>query len=155
MKIWWGNFFLALGLAGAIAFNLHTAYKVWTHPDIRYVVVAPDTRTALWEAICEVESNSNPSAFNATDPGGARGIAQITPVMVEDVNRILGQDRFTLEDCFSVIRSRQMFDIYVENYFPNGTDEEIARGWNGGPKGPIKKSTLEYWHKVKSVLESQ
>ena len=34
------------------------------------------------------------------------------------------------------------------------TPEEIARCWNGGPKGIYKPATVAYWNKVKNHLDS-
>lgn len=34
------------------------------------------------------------------------------------------------------------------------TDEDYARIHNGGPKGCQKKSTLPYWYKVQSCMNS-
>ena len=47
------------------------------------------------EALIQVESEGNPFAVGKTND---LGIFQITPIYVNDVNRILGDERFTL-DC--------------------------------------------------------
>ena len=46
-----------------------------------------------------------------------------------------------------------MFDIYCEHYGLT-TAEEIARCWNGGPKGMENKITAKYWKKVENQLDS-
>ena len=45
-----------------------------------------------------------------------------------------------------------MFNIY-RDYYNLITPEEIARCWNGGPKGIYKPTTIAYWNKVKNHLE--
>ena len=107
---------------------------------------------AIWHAICQVESSGNPDAHN---PGeDARGIAQITPIFVRDINRIVGSDKYTHDDAWCVEKSREMFDIYNSNYHPKGDYERIARCWQGGPKGHLRESDVNdrYWNKVKAKL---
>ena len=45
-----------------------------------------------------------------------------------------------------------MFDIFCE-YYGLDTAEEMARCWNGGPRGLDKPATEIYWNKVESELE--
>ena len=107
---------------------------------------------AIWHAICQVESSGNPDAHN---PGeDARGIAQITPIFVRDINRIVGSDKYTHDDAWCVEKSREMFDIYNRNYHPKGDYERIARCWNGGPTGHKKQATVAYWNKVQAQLKA-
>lgn len=109
-----------------------------------------DPHADLWRAICQVESGGNPDAHN---PGeDARGIAQIRAIMVKDVNRIAGTS-YRHDDAYDPEKAREMFDIYCTHYHPHGTAEQLARAWNGGPKGPSKPSTLGYWRKVQKVLD--
>jgi len=118
----------------------------------------------LWRAIVQVESGGNARAIG--DGGKAVGIVQIHAVCVEDVNRILAltgaAKRYTLADRLSPVRSREMFDIYVAYYGLRWAKQHgvervpvsvLARIWNGGPRGPERKSTLVYWHKVQRFLE--
>ena len=46
-----------------------------------------------------------------------------------------------------------MFQIFCE-YYNLDTAEDMARGWNGGPRGIDKPSTLGYWEKVKEEINS-
>lgn len=112
--------------------------------------------TPLWplfEAICLVESNNSPTAVG--DDGRAVGIAQIWPILVDDVNRIAGTS-YTYEDRWSVAKSGEMFRIYSEHYASHHNDhspEGIARRWNGGPDGHTQTATEPYWARVRQVLE--
>ena len=45
-----------------------------------------------------------------------------------------------------------MFKIYCRYYNLN-TAEEIARCWNGGPKGMQNEMTVGYWKKVSNKLD--
>ena len=106
---------------------------------------------ALIQALCMVESGGNPDAVG--DGGKAVGILQIHPIMVRDVNRILGREVFTDEDRWDAGKSRTIARTYLDYY--GGTTEERARKWNGGPQGHTKKSTLGYWHKVERILTGE
>ena len=109
----------------------------------------------LLSAIIDVESNNNDSAYRADED--AVGCLQIRKCMVDDVNRILkrqkSQLRFTYDDRWLRSKSTQMFGIYCRYYGLN-TAEEIARCWNGGPRGMSKPLTATYWKKVQENLDS-
>jgi hypothetical protein len=111
-------------------------------------------RAGLWEAVCTVESGGNALAVGDRGADGvyrAVGIAQIWPITVKDVNRIAGT-KYTLNDRFSVEKSRQMFQLYTEHYAKGRSDEYKARIWSGGPTGNTKKSTIAYWNKIRKHL---
>ena len=109
----------------------------------------------LLSAIIDVESNNNDSAYRADED--AVGCLQIRKCMVDDVNRILkrqkSQLRFSYDDRWFRSKSTQMFGIYCRYYGLN-TAEEIARCWNGGPRGMSKPLTANYWRKVQNNLDS-
>ena len=52
-----------------------------------------------------------------------------------------------------VNKSIEMFNIYCKHYGLT-TAEEIARCWNGGPRGMQNNMTAGYWKKVKNQLDS-
>ena len=111
--------------------------------------------TFLLSALMMVESRNDDSAYA---PGeDAVGCLQIRKTMVDDVNRILNRQgknyNFTYEDRWSRQKSIMMFEIYCDHY--NLTEpEEIARCWNGGPRGMNKEATSYYWEKVQNYLDS-
>jgi hypothetical protein len=114
-------------------------------------------KDVLYSSIVWVESKGN---ANAKSRDGSVGIIQIKPVMVKEVNRICkirGIDKkFTLADRKSPAKSAEMFWIYQEFYNPDLNRDSIskhdmeimARKWNGGPNGHIKRGTKKYWRKV-------
>ena len=106
-----------------------------------------DWMDVTWQAICWVESRNNPHAYHAVEE--AAGIAQIRPGYLQDVNEYLGATVFALEDRYDPQASRAMFEAYMERYCPDGGPEQWARCHNGGPCGPRKASTLNYWRKVR------
>ena len=96
-----------------------------------------------------IESAGNNSAIG--DNGKAVGCLQIHPIMVRDVNRILGKEVYTLSDRLSRQKSVEMASIYFNHYCKGDTEEQMVRKWNGGPKGDRKKSTIKYWKKYQTV----
>ena len=111
--------------------------------------------TFLLSALMMVESTNNDSAYNPSED--AVGCLQIRQTMVNDVNRILKRQnknlRFTYEDRWDRNKSIEMFTIYC-NYYGLYSPEEIARCWNGGPRGMDKEATVYYWNKVKEEMNS-
>jgi hypothetical protein len=109
----------------------------------------------LLSAIIYVESSNNDSAHHKGE--GAVGCLQIRKCMVDDVNRILkiqqSPKRFNYKDRWKRSKSIRMFHIYCKHYGLT-THEEIARCWNGGPRGMQNKLTAKYWKKVKNQLDS-
>ena len=110
--------------------------------------------THLLSTIMFVESNYNDSAYHKGED--AVGCLQIRKCMVNDVNRILKRQksdlRFTYDDRWLRNKSIKMFDIYCKHYGLT-TSEEIARCWNGGPRGMQNDMTAGYWKKVKNQLD--
>jgi len=110
--------------------------------------------THLLSAIMFVESSYNDSAYNLYED--AVGCLQIRKCMVNDVNRILRRQksdlRFSYDDRWLRNKSIKMFDIYCKHYGLT-TAEEIARCWNGGPRGMQNEMTAGYWKKVKNQLD--
>lgn len=106
-------------------------------------------------AIMEVESRGDSNAYNASED--AVGILQIRQCMVNDVNRILERKkssiRYTYNCRWDIQKSQDMFRIFCE-YYGLTTAEEMARCWNGGPRGINNPYTIGYWNKVEDILAS-
>jgi len=105
--------------------------------------IAIDT---LLNAVMAVESNFDSMAYNSKE--NAAGVLQIRPIMVREVNRLLGEDKYTLKDRWSKAKSIEMFNV-LRSHLKGATDEEIARTWNGGYNGKNIPQTMQYWIKVK------
>ena len=106
----------------------------------------------LLNAVMAVESNFDTMAYNSKE--NAAGVLQIRPIMVREVNRLLGEDKYTLKDRWSKEKSIEMFNV-IRSHLKGATDEEIARTWNGGYNGHKKQSTLKYWNKVKKQFKKK
>ena len=108
----------------------------------------------IMNAIVQVESSGIDSAYNASED--AVGILQIRQCMVDDVNRILKRKNksnfYTYNDRWCRNKSSEMFEIFCD-YYNLTTAEEMARCWNGGPRGINNPYTVKYWNKVEKELE--
>tara|TARA_R110000744_G_scaffold52264_1_gene112025 strand:+ start:40 stop:612 length:573 start_codon:yes stop_codon:yes gene_type:complete len=111
--------------------------------------------THLLSAIIHVESSNNDSAYHRGED--AVGCLQIRKCMVDDVNRILRRQdnlqQYTYDDRWVRYKSIRMFEIYCKHYGLT-TAEEIARCWNGGPRGMQNEMTAGYWKKVQLKINS-
>ena len=101
----------------------------------------------VMDAIIQVESDGNPRAVS----GNSVGVMQITPVLVKECNDILKKQksnkRYTLDDRYSVEKSKEMF-LLIQKYFnPETNVEKAIRSWNGGMKYSVK-ATNKYYKKV-------
>ena len=101
----------------------------------------------VMDAIIKVESEGNPRAVS----GNSVGVMQITPVLVKECNDILKKQksnkRYTLDDRYSVEKSKEMF-LLIQKYFnPENNVEKAIRSWNGGMKYSVK-ATNKYYQKV-------
>jgi hypothetical protein len=112
-------------------------------------VVRSIPKDNLIDAIIYVESRGNTKAHNIKED--AVGCLQIRPIMLKEVNRLLGFNKYKLADRWSKAKSIEMFNVIKENT-KKPTNEKLARNWNGGWNGYKKQSTLKYWYKVKEQL---
>lgn len=111
-----------------------------------------------WEpvmtAIIQVESGGNPKAIG----GNSAGILQLTPIAVKQCNIILknqkSSKRYTLQDRYSITKSKEMFVLIQEYYNPQHNLEHAIRLWNGGPNYSIK-GTQKYFNKVMRYYNKQ
>jgi hypothetical protein len=125
---------------------------------IEPIVIEPEI-TSLIDALIIVESQGNDSAVGDTHLGSPSiGVPQIRPIMVREVNRILKlkgtKHRYKMSDRWDRDKSIEMFLIWKEFHHDDSNYEEIARSWNGGPKGPKNPKTYSYWKKVENQLAS-
>ena len=106
------------------------------------------------DAIIEVESEGKANAVDKS--GKSVGIMQITPILVNECNRILGirksKKRYTLKDRLSVSKSREMFLLFQSFYNPKNDVELAIRSWNGG-MNYTKRGTQRYYEKVMSKMK--
>lgn len=98
----------------------------------------------VFEAVCQIESNGNPLAYNSDE--GAVGIVQIRKIKLDDYNRLTGSN-IKHDDCFSVEISKEIFLWHMAQYGVYRIDEAIRR-WNGDGE-----MSYQYLQKVKNQLK--
>lgn len=87
-------------------------------------------------AIIKTESNFDSLAIGKTDD---LGLFQITPIYVEEVNRILGEERFSHEDAFTPTKALEMFNIYQDYKNPTHDIDKAISLHNPKGKGVYAK----------------
>ena len=106
----------------------------------------------VMDAIIQVESEGNPKAVS----GNSVGAMQITPILVKDCNDILkrqkSKKRYTMDDRYSVAKSKEMFLIIQKYYNPENNIEKAIRLWNGGVKYTAR-ATNRYYKKVLAQMK--
>ena len=149
---------LTILIATVVALSI--AYVKQPETPIKAPVEAVERRTDIEQlitALIAIESNGDDSAIG--DGGLAVGCLQIHPIMVRDINRILGRQyincAYIYKDRHSRTKSIEMCKIYFGHYCRDMSNEHKARCWNGGPNGWKKESTKPYWAKVKARLERE
>ena len=105
----------------------------------------------LLSALIQIESNGND---HAKGRHGELGALQIKPIMVRDVNHIMGT-HYTHAQVTNRATAVFIATSYLAHYGRNLSDESLARIWQGGPKGAKKSSTRAYARRVMRELERQ
>lgn len=105
----------------------------------------------LLSALIQIESNGND---HARGRHGELGALQIKPIMVRDVNRIMGTS-YAHQQVTNRTIAVFIAQSYLAHYGRNLSDESLARLWQGGPKALRKPSTRAYGRRVMRELERQ
>lgn len=142
---------------------LAPAVRHYMRQDKGTTVVTPPVPNALrplFDAIAYVESKGD---FIAVGPGGEIGMYQLTPVYVDDVNRILQWRRingrnYTYADRYNPKLCEEMMIIYWEHYtgcvhlVRDADWSDLVRIHYGGPNGHKSGRTIHYWNRVQTAL---
>jgi soluble lytic murein transglycosylase-like protein len=104
----------------------------------------------LLSALIQIESGGNDQAKGRH---GELGALQIKPILVRDVNRIMGT-HYAHNQMTNRAVSTFIATAYLSHYGKNLSDESLARIWQGGPKGHRKTSTRAYGRRVMRELQS-
>lgn len=140
-----------------LIFVLFFIIGCWSYKHQQSLIKSEDVIIDHWEimyqAICKTESEFNSLAYNKKT--GAAGIIQITKIFVDDVNRILGTNKYKYKDRYNNDKCREMFDIYQDYYNPNkDIHTAILLHYNGpnikGNKWYLKRvlNNLNYKNKI-------
>ena len=105
----------------------------------------------LLSALIQIESGGNDLAKGRH---GELGALQIKPILVRDVNRIMGT-HYAHAQVTNRAVSTFIARSYLSHYGKNLSDENLARIWQGGPVGHKKSSTRAYARRVMRELENR
>ena len=103
----------------------------------------------LLSALIQIESNGNDLARGRH---GELGALQIKPILVRDVNRIMGTHYAHAQVTNRTI-SLFIANAYLAHYGKHLSDESLARIWQGGPKAISRSSSRAYGRRVMRELE--
>jgi len=119
-------FVVIAGMCAAFMFGRTTASPVTI---IEKEIPELTTWQTLELAIIKTESEFDPMAIGKDQDCG---IFQITPVYVDEVNRLLDTVRYYHNDAFSIEKSLEMFAIYQNAKNPQRDIEKAIRLHNPG-----------------------
>lgn len=105
----------------------------------------------LLSALIQIESGGND---HAKGRHGELGALQIRPILVRDVNRIMGT-HYVHTQVTNRATATFIANAYLSHYGRNLSDESLARIWQGGPKGHKRSATRAYAKRVMRELERQ
>ena len=103
----------------------------------------------LLSALIQIESNGNDLARGRH---GELGALQIKPILVRDVNRIMGT-HYAHQQVTNRTISLFIANAYLSHYGRNLSDESLARIWQGGPNAIHRSSSRAYGRRVMRELE--
>jgi hypothetical protein len=103
----------------------------------------------IYEAIAEIESRRTPGVISRS--GKYVGYLQISPILVKEVNRILGKEVYSGKDRLNKEKSIEMFVIFQEHHNQGGSFEKACRLWCSGDIHCMKNKTTfatSYFNRV-------
>ena len=104
----------------------------------------------LLSALIQIESAGNDLALGRH---GELGALQIKPILVRDVNRIMGTS-YAHAQVTNRATATFIAHAYLSHYGRNLSDESLARIWQGGPKALKRSSSRAYGRRVMRKLSS-
>ena len=128
-------------------------YIVKTVHSTDTIVVFKDGRDYDWEiftqALIWVESKGDSKAMGSKNDVG---VLQITPILVEDCNRILKCEAFILEDRLDSLKSVEMFNIIQDHYNPQHDYHWALKLWNSGAPLSYHRKVMDKFNEIKEAI---
>lgn len=148
----------AVSMIGVCIWGITQDYKYGGSPevvriehDIDTIVVYKDGRDYDWElftqALIWVESKGDSKAVGSKDDVG---VLQITPILLQDCNRILKNEGFTLEDRLDSLKSVEMFNIIQDHYNPQHDYHWALKIWNSGAPLSYHRKVMDKFNEIKN-----
>ena len=101
-----------------------------TTEDYAELFIKERHKELMLQAIITVESNGKLDAYNKREQ--AVGILQIRPIMLKHANKIIGYEKYSLEDRWSKDKSIEIFWIVQESHNPTMSLDQACHIWNAG-----------------------
>lgn len=114
-------------------------------------IEAPTEWDIFTSALIQVESQGDRLAIGKTQDVG---ILQITPIYVKEVNRILGEDKYTLDCRTDRLKSLEMFEVYQNYYNPKRDINKAIKLHNPGAGVDYKVKITKQIKQIKEVYEN-
>ena len=144
-------------LIGVCMRGITQDYKYGGNPEVEGIERSVDTIVVYknghdydWElftqALIWVESKGDSKAIGSKDDVG---VLQITPILLQDCNRILGCERFTLEDRLDSLKSVGMFNVIQDHYNPQHDYHWALKLWNSGAPLSYHRKVMDKFNEIK------
>jgi hypothetical protein len=136
-------------MANPTTFSSHKTFpRIKSHKNhsIAHQIMHP----LLLSALIQIESHGND---HAKGRHGELGALQIKPILVRDVNRIMGTSYAHAQVTNRAVATF-IAHAYLAHYGRNLSDESLARIWQGGPKAIKRSSSRAYGRRVMRKLSS-
>ena len=147
----------AMCLLGVCMWGISKDYKYGGNPCSREVdtlVVYKDTAIVYksdWDtfttALVWVESKGKWDAMGSKNDVG---VLQITPILVEDCNRIVGYDKYFLADRLDSLKSVEMFNVIQTHYNPQRDYHWALKLWNSGAPLSYHRKVMDKFNEIKN-----
>lgn len=105
---------------------------------------------AMAKAIACVESNNTDNAVN----GNCVGWLQISPIMVREANRLIGEDYFDTSDRWNRLNSYLIFQIIMERYNPSLSLRKACKLWNPKAGDWYYRRVLKHYTRIVNNKET-
>lgn len=157
LKLFVAYALFALCLVGVCMWGIAQDYKYGGNPEVEGIECSIDTIVVYktghdydWElftqALIWVESKGDSKAVGKLDD---IGVLQIRPIIVEDCNRILEMEVFTLEDRLDSLKSVEMFNIIQDHYNPQHDFHWALKLWNSGAPLSYHRKVMDKFNEIK------
>lgn len=148
-----------LCLLGVVAWSIFQDYKYGGNHEVEEIECSVDTILVYktghdydWElftqALIWVESKGDSKAVGSKDDVG---VLQITPILLQDCNRIVGYEKYYLNDRYDREKSVEMFNIVQDHYNPQHDYHWALKLWNSGAPLSYHRKVMDKFNEIKEA----
>jgi len=127
-----------------------------TAPEVKELVILKsepeyiyNVKDPFLRAVISYESNYQERAVNPITK--ARGILQILPIMVREVNKY-SENKYIWDDCFDPVKSIEIWDIIMQAKNPDYCYDRACRLWFGTGTQHDGKTWEDYYTEVMKLI---